>query len=186
MTSPTLEQMVERIDRLTEAATGARNTAPLETIVGARRVAAARKSLHCRIRDLRVAIPLECLADVQTPPAIAALPNTPDWLMGVAAVRGDVASVVDLGRFWNEAPLRIDRGSRFLLLQTPDRSMAVGVLVDQVQGLRPTSTDAMLPARHAGPAAPFALGVVRDDAGLVVLLNVPLLLSAPSLRRFEE
>jgi purine-binding chemotaxis protein CheW len=61
------------------------------------------------------------------------LPGTPDFVLGVVNVRGEIRSVVDLKRVFDLPDTRITELNRLILLD--DGSMTFGVLADTVTGI---------------------------------------------------
>ena len=67
--------------------------------------------------------------------AITPVPFTRDWFLGLANVRGNLISVVDLARFNGQPPTPIDKQSRIVVF-APSLAFNGGVLVSGVLGLR--------------------------------------------------
>jgi twitching motility protein PilI len=68
-------------------------------------------------------------------PPISAVPRTKPWFRGVANVRGNLCSVVDLAAFLGGVPATLSEQSRLLLIGARYRTGA-GLLVDRSLGLR--------------------------------------------------
>lgn len=85
--------------------------------------------------------------------AITKVPLTKDWFLGMANVRGNLISVVDLARFCGMPPTPIDKESRIIAF-SPALSFNSGLLVSRVMGLR-NAADMQQEPGEAG-AAPWA------------------------------
>ncbi len=120
-------------------------------------------------------------------PKITIVPQTPSWLRGVANLRGDVLSVVDL-----RAYLGLDATSphsgRMLIVRLLDEEFAVGLLVDAVDRIIALEPEDIRPPASPleGPLAPFMTGVCVVDERLVVVLDLGRLLRSPDIRQFDE
>ncbi len=131
----------------------------------------------------RFAVPISQVREVIRPPAVTPLPGTPDWLVGLANVRGDVVSVVDLPKF-----LGLDDGANadrrgLLLAQSADGTLLVGLLVDDVASIRRLTADGPpIPAgMEADRVAPYLAGVSEHLQRLVPRLDLERLLHADEL-----
>jgi twitching motility protein PilI len=67
-------------------------------------------------------------------PAMASVPGTQAWLLGVANVRGNLVPVIDFGRFLFDERTLTNERSRLLLVR--QHGGTVGLLVDEVFGQR--------------------------------------------------
>lgn len=67
--------------------------------------------------------------------AITKVPLTQDWFLGLANIRGNLTSVVDLARFCGRTPTPVDKESRIVAF-APALSFNSALLVSRVLGLR--------------------------------------------------
>jgi len=133
------------------------------------------------------ALPLGAVREVGRVPAATPVPHAPDWLAGVANVRGDVVSVADLARFFGETPAPPSRDRRVIVVQAAGRDLTAGLLVDRVRGLRsipPADVHAPTAPIRARPAA-YMVGVAGGAGRPVVVLAPDALLLSPEFRQFE-
>jgi twitching motility protein PilI len=72
--------------------------------------------------------------EILTMPAMAVIPGTKPWLLGVANIRGNLIAIVDLRGFIEGG--RTPIGDRSRVLVARQRGGAVGLLVDEVLGQR--------------------------------------------------
>lgn len=114
--------------------------------------------------------------------ALTEVPLTRNWFRGLANVRGNLYSVVDLAAFHGLAPTPRGALARLLLVGTR-HGMNSALLVDRILGLR--APEGLKPEPAAvDPARPWAGEHLRDARGDTWRrLRVPALLEAP---RFLE
>ncbi len=120
-------------------------------------------------------------------PKITRVPHTPGWLRGVANLRGDIVSVVDLRTFLGIDPLPPHRG-RLIVVRLPDDDCSLGLLVDTVDKIVTLDPDAVTPPPSplAGSLAPYLIGtcVVREQ--LVAVLDLERFLRSAEIRQFDD
>lgn len=68
------------------------------------------------------------------PPSLARVPGAKSWVAGLANIRGQLLTVVDLQAYLGGAATRIGRDSRILVVN--HRELGTGLLVDEVLGFR--------------------------------------------------
>ncbi len=77
-------------------------------------------------------IPTDSLICIVKTPAVAPLPHLPVWMKGIAQVRGEIVSVIDLAS-WFEVPVRSNASFTAVVEGTKGK---LGLLVDGVRGFR--------------------------------------------------
>ena len=100
-------------------------------------VESSRLGLNCA--GERWLIRLADAAEVVAVPPLAAVPLTQSWFLGLANIRGNLYSVVDLARFLGREAVVPHGGggqSRIILFGSRAGDMNVGVVVQSVLGLR--------------------------------------------------
>lgn len=149
------------------------------------RMQAARANAGAQVNQLGVMIGNRpCLLNLQeagellSVGTIAKVPLTHDWFLGLANVRGNLISVVDLARFQGQAPTPIERESRIVVF-APTLSFNCGLLVSRVLGLRNVS-DMQLQPNETEHAAPWcAQQYVDRDSKAWTELNLSLIVQDP-------
>ncbi len=133
------------------------------------------------------AVPMANVLEIGRPGSFTPVPNVPDWVLGVANVRGDVISLVDLGRF-----LGLPRGGRFtdsrlLVVRSRRDEMATGLIVERVKGMRSLATNRLeaISPHVDDRVVPYVRGVSEDGGRLLVSLDLDRLLHSAELRHFE-
>jgi len=87
-----------------------------------------------RIADLPVVTPLDQVLEVLPVPDMTLVPGTKAWLKGVANVRGNLITIVDLPEYFGKPPVFVDDQARLLIMSIP--GLNAGLIVNEVMGLR--------------------------------------------------
>ena len=87
-----------------------------------------------RVGDARFVTPLDQVTEVLLCPKITMVPRTKGWVKGIANVRGNLLTIIDLPEFFDKEPVFLDVKSRILVMNEP--GMKAGLLVNEVYGLR--------------------------------------------------
>lgn len=100
------------------------------------------------IAGKRYALAIEAVGEVLPVPELSPLPMTPDWVPGIADVRGEVVAVVDAGlRLGGRAS---SRQGRLVLTHPDENGERVGLLVDAIAGLVERGVDPRAPRLDLG------------------------------------
>lgn len=111
-----------------------------------------RELLVFGLDDGAYAIPVERVREIVRYRELTAVPRSPEWMLGVMALRGEVVEVVDLRRRLGLRGGEIDRWTRIIVLHGgADR--VTGVLVDSVAEVHRAPEDCMLPAQGSDLSA---------------------------------
>src|SRR5690349_9342486 len=98
-----------------------------------------RRLLVAEAAGLRAGLPLENVREIMRPLPIAALAGAPEFVLGLATIRGAATPVVDLGRVLGRTQERPIFG-RFVSLAVDGR--AVALAVQSVSGVVELERDA--------------------------------------------
>jgi purine-binding chemotaxis protein CheW len=106
------------------------------------------------------------------------LPNLPDWMDGVIDHAGKVVPVVDLRARFGLERREPRPESRIIVFSVGEEY--IGAIVDAVLEVASIAADrvAAPPKVFRGLKAEYLRGLVRQDDGLVIFLDIPHLLSA--------
>lgn len=127
------------------------------------------------------------VTELERVPKITIVPRAPAWLRGLANLRGDVLSVVDLRVF-----LRLDatasHSGRMLVVRLLDEEMSVGLLVDGIEQIVTLDLATVQPPASPleGPLAPFLTGMCVAGERLLAVLDLERLLRSPEIRQFDD
>jgi purine-binding chemotaxis protein CheW len=119
------------------------------------------------------AISVERIREIVRMRELTFLPRSPDWILGVVALRGEVVEVVDLRRRLGLPDREPDRSSRIIVLHG-DLERVTGILVDSV------SEVFRVPEQDIMPAQSLEIGalseVCRREEDFVSILDPDLAL----------
>ncbi len=90
--------------------------------------------LGFRLADAHFVTPLSNVTEVLPSPSVTAVPGTKRWIKGVANVRGNLLTIIDLPEYFDKPPVALDDKARLLILNVP--GLHAAVLVNEVYGLR--------------------------------------------------
>jgi purine-binding chemotaxis protein CheW len=78
------------------------------------------------------AVPSSQIAEVTHPLAIAPLPGTRDWFLGLANLRGGMIAVLNLKKLWNETNSAISEKAKLIVLRSADAETVIAFQVDKL------------------------------------------------------
>lgn len=82
--------------------------------------------------DELFAVSAKQVAEVVQPLRLTTLPNVPEWLLGVANLRGSVISVVNLLKLWDKKPTLFSPKTKFIVLRSQSDDSSVAFMVDRL------------------------------------------------------
>jgi twitching motility protein PilI len=87
-----------------------------------------------RLGEMQLVAPLDQVLEVLPAPSMTLVPGTKSWLKGVANVRGNLLTIVDLCEYFDKPPVFIDDRSRLMVMNV--QGLNTALLVNEVLGLR--------------------------------------------------
>lgn len=133
------EFQAQLVERMQAASTGAQ---------------AQASQLGVLIGDTRWLLNLQEAGEIVSVGSITEVPLTQPWFLGLANIRGNLISVIDLAHFRGQRRTNIDKESRIVAF-APALSFNSGLLVSRVLGLRNAGDMQEQPANDAA-TAPWA------------------------------
>jgi purine-binding chemotaxis protein CheW len=127
-----------------------------------------RASLVCQVATRLCALPLDAVVETMRPLPVEPIAGAPDFVIGLAIIRGAPVPVVDAARLLGAASVR---PRRFVVLRMAARSIALAV--DGVIGLRRLAADQLSElAPLAGAMAGEVVAAIGElDGRLLMLLE---------------
>ncbi|MEZ5395372.1 MAG: chemotaxis protein CheW [Bryobacterales bacterium] len=97
------------------------------------------------LHGARYAVSIRSVLELDRLSPITPVPNTPEFVLGVTNVRGEVVSVIDLRRLLGFPPLARPETGRLIQVREVGRAVRSGLLVDSILGMRPVKTHQIEP-----------------------------------------
>ena len=127
------------------------------------------KLISFSLLDREYLITLSEVNEVLVVPKCTKLPRVKNWVVGVANVRGRLLPVIDFAEFLGRKLTGPARGRRVLVFEVA--SNYLGLIVDQVHGIRALPLDSYQPASEKGPLGSFIDGKFVDGAHSIELFR---------------
>lgn len=136
----------------------------------------------------KYAIPLDNVIEMATIPKITYVPNVPEWVRGVANMRGDILAIMELRSFIGISSLEQIETGRMLVVKNRRNSLMTGLIVDSVSGMRALSLNNIksFSSPVANRVESFLQGLHNQDNETLVVLDLERLLSSPEIQQFER
>lgn len=131
------------------------------------------------------AIPITSVQEIGRPLATTPVPNVPDWLLGLANVRGDIVSLIDLRQFLGLGRAEPGPLARLLVARAQAEDVTVGLIVDQVRGIRALTDGEVEAAAVEDRVSPYLRGVAARDGGVLVVFDTDRLLLSAEMKCFD-
>jgi purine-binding chemotaxis protein CheW len=142
----------------------------------------AEKYIIFKLGKLKFAIPLLQIKEVTalTPPT--PIPFTPKYFRGIINLRGQVLSIIDLRSRFNFEATDKNQETAIIIVDLPEISL--GIVVDGVDSVNNILSDQIQspPSTDKSWNRDFVKGVIQQEDGLILLLEIEKLLNDRELR----
>ena len=139
-----------------------------------------------RLGEQRYAVPVGKVVELDKPPICAVVPNTPNFVLGVTNVRGDILSVLDLRALLGILRVVRNDAVRLLTVRSADGEMRTGLIVDSLQGMRSVTPAALRAIRNQGDVDTSVAAQAFDDKdGEVRVFDVDRFFDCPQIKRLS-
>ena len=116
------------------------------------------------------------IAEVTQTLPVAFLPNAPEWIFGIANLRGEIITVLDLPKILHEETAVVSKKSKFVVLQSKNSDSVVAFTVERVGEI------ITLPAEKIETVevqtSPHIFGKAFHKLGVLHLINAGKMLNA--------
>ncbi len=112
--------------------------------------------------------------------AITPLPNVPEWLLGIADLRGTMISVVNLQKLLDMPDTTVSPRTKFVVLKSPDFPSTVALAVDRLSEIIALPNEEIQFIKDG--KTPLVLGKAMYTFNTLTLLNVENLLSSLTIQ----
>ncbi len=136
----------------------------------------------------RYAFSIDGITEITRSVRTTPVPFTPEWVVGVTNLRGDILAVADFGLLLGNGAVASRDAAYMIVLQGKRTSFSLGLLVDAVTGMRMLEEgDILTPTAPLGDrVAQFARGVTGAGTALTVVLDVEAFLALPEMQQFSQ
>jgi chemotaxis signal transduction protein len=151
-------------------------------------VAVSTAHVVFRLGTRTMAVPLAAVSEIARPPKVTRLPHVPAWVLGIANLRGDIVSMLDLEGFFSGKYGKSSHEQRMLALRPAGDEVRTAVLVDSVDGIQAfeDARIARVTRGYDAEVAPYARGLYQLEDDLVVVVDADRLLQSKPMRQFED
>jgi len=139
-----------------------------------------------RIEDQTYAFRIEQIQEIVILSQVTRTPQVPDYVEGVANLRGSIIPIVNLRKLFGLEPKPIDAETRTIVVNVGNRT--IGCTVDTVSQVVRIGHDAVhaAPETVTGHGASYISGFARVGEQLIVLLEVEELLDPQKLEQVSK
>ncbi len=135
--------------------------------------------LEFKLGEARYAVQSNHVRSVHHIEQLTSIPCTPDFVLGIANIRGEILSVVDILKFFGLPGM--GHGEMMVLLEK--RDMRFCIVADAISGVHEIAREAMNPAPSSLSGAQYFLGMAP---GHLIMLDAVKLLTDERLVVEEE
>lgn len=108
---------------------------------------------------------------------VTPLPNVPEWLLGMANLRGDLISVIDLRKLWQKTT-ETPKKTRFIIIYSPKHETSIAFVVDKLNEIVTLSAQEInFSAADFGDSYPTFFGKAEFKSQPLFLLEIDKILS---------
>lgn len=132
-------------------------------------------------------VPMANVLEIQRPPRVTPIPNVPPWVLGVANLRGDILSVVDLRAFLGLEPMDYELSGRIMVVRSSDQELTTGLIVDRVNGLLSLSRSQIQSPNSLAQdrITRYVRGIHRNQDRNQLVLDLDELMLSSEMRQFQ-
>ena len=105
------------------------------------------------------------------------VPHAPDYVLGILSIRGDIVTVMDLGKRLGLDGCCVDENCRNIIVDSEDEY--VGLLVDEIGDVETVNYEQLcsVPANSHGIQSKFIEAVLKTEEKLIAILDTEKLLN---------
>ncbi|WP_250459670.1 chemotaxis protein CheW [Microbulbifer litoralis] len=148
--------------------------------------AGSREFLVFSLGDEEYAIDILKVQEIRGYENVTRIANAPEFIKGVANLRGIIVPIVDLRLKFRLEKVEYDEQTVVIVVNIEDR--VVGIVVDRVSDVMTLEAEQIKPAPEFGVSLPLAYldGLGNLDERMLVLVNIEKLLTSEEMALVEE
>ena len=134
-----------------------------------------------QVADILCAIDIIKVKEIIKHLEISAVRNSPDFVRGVASLRGEIISVIDVRVKFGFEPLVLNEDMRIIVISFDGEN--TGLLVDKILDIHRVNSNSLEPltSNINGITREFFRGIYKMDKNLAAVLNTEELLNYKTL-----
>lgn len=154
---------------------------PLQFLAQKNKISEGEKYVVFHLDEKQYAINSKDVAEVTPSLPITTLPNVPDWFLGIANLRGEIISVVDLRKLWKKETTPPAK-TRLIVFHSAKHETSIAFVVDKLNEIVTLSAkDINFSAADFEDSFPTFFGRSEFKSQPLFLLDVDNILSSLSL-----
>jgi purine-binding chemotaxis protein CheW len=127
------------------------------------------------------------VAEVLNPLPVTPLPGVPEWLSGVANLRGEIVSVVDLRKFWKKKSAALAQKTKLIVLNSAKDDTKIAFVIDRLSEIVTLAPqDIKFSAADFEHSFPTLYGKAAHKSNVLLLFDAENLLSSLSLSELQS
>jgi purine-binding chemotaxis protein CheW len=132
------------------------------------------------LNETQYAIASNSVSEVIRQLNLTPLHNVPEWFLGIANLRGDIVSVIDLQKLWNqESSKPYTSATKLIVLRCVNPDSLIAFKVDKLREIVTFSNESVQPLKDYDSL--FLTGEAKHKSGIIKLLNVESILCSLKL-----
>ena len=136
------------------------------------------------IGESQYALNLDVVERVIRAVGITPLTNSPEIVLGIINVRGQIVTVVDICKRFQLPPHKLDINDRFIIAKTSRRQVAV--IADSVKGIQELKEKDIVHSESVIPSSKYVKGVAKIEGNLLLIYDLEKFLSLDEEKQLEK
>ena len=142
--------------------------------------------LSFRLGEENYAINIAEAKEVVKPGPITKVPNTPDFIVGVMNLRGEIISIIDLRYFFGLGGKQV--GKETSIITTDLAGSLMGLMVHEIKEAIDIEEEKIQPPLGTlkGEIAEYTKGEIKLEQNILILLDLKKILSSQEIERVKK
>ena len=154
---------------------------PLQFLAGKNKAFEGEKYIVFHLDEKQYAINSKAISEVAPSLPVTALPNVPDWFLGIANLRGEIISVIDLRKLWKKDTTTPNK-TRLIVFHSQKHETSIAFVVDKLNEMVTlTAKDINFSAADFEDSFPTFFGKAEFKSHPLYLLDIDNILSSLTL-----
>lgn len=157
-------------DRMTESLTGLEDAEGQQELIREDGTQLVTFSLHEQLFGVNI----QNVMEVKQLPELTDVFHTPDFVVGVVNLRGDIIAVIDIGLFFGLQSTELS-DKKMVILQYEEKEL--GVVADRMKGVQWIEREAIQPPPPTveGVSSEWIEGIIQEEDDPLIQLDIPAL-----------